>query len=177
MSSLKISQLIRDVAPEVTDIIPTVKNPSVSPLNRAVLLQDIVGLVEDQTIGTTIQGYDADTLKADVSDNLTVGYTVTPYAIGTVSSGTTNLSIANGAIQTLTNNGAFTLAAPASDNGFIHLVITNGASAGTITFSGFVTGSPDGDALDTVNGNTFEISIRRIGTRTTATIIAGSDNT
>ena len=42
-----------------------------------------------------------------------------------------------------------------------HLV-TNGASAGTITFSGFTVGSNTGDSLDTTKAHKFIISIRRI---------------
>lgn len=65
-------------------------------------------------------------------------------------------------LQYITNNGAFTITAPAAD-GSIILLVTNGASAGTITFSGFtVRSGGTGDALTTTNGHVFAISITRI---------------
>jgi hypothetical protein len=70
------------------------------------------------------------------SANLTAGYTATSYNLSTVSSGTTTLSAANGNIQHMTNNGAFTLA-PQSSPSTIALEIVNGASAGAITTSGY----------------------------------------
>jgi hypothetical protein len=43
------------------------------------------------------------------------------------------------------------------------LLITNGASAGAVTFSaGFTDGTNKGDALDTVNAHNFTVSIWRI---------------
>jgi hypothetical protein len=81
---------------------------------------------------------------------LTAGYTATSYSLGTVTSNIT-LNAANGNIQHLTANGAFTLA-PQSSASTIQLDITNGASAGTITTSGYtkVVGS-----FDTTNGHIF----------------------
>lgn len=105
-------------------------------------------------------------VQAGTTNTLTVGYTVTPFNIGTVSSGTTTLSGANGNYQYLTNNGAFTLAAPTSDTA-ITLLITNGASAGTITPSGFTVSSNTGDPFTTTNTNKFLFSVIRInGTST-----------
>jgi len=92
---------------------------------------------------------------------ITKGYTLTPNNIGTVSSGTTTLDCTLGNYQYLTNNGAFTLAAPASDCA-ISLLITNGASAGAITFSGFTVGSSTGSAFTTTNTNKFLLSVTRI---------------
>jgi hypothetical protein len=95
------------------------------------------------------------------SSNLTVGYTTTAFDIGTVSSGTTTLALANGQIQTLTNNGAFTLAPPTA-TGSMLLQITNGASAGAITTSGFtvVRGS-----FTTTEGDVFLCSVVVVGAR------------
>lgn len=96
-----------------------------------------------------------------------IGYTVTSYNIGTVSSGTTTPAASNSNYQYLTNNGAFTLAAPAADSA-IDILVTNGASAGTITFSGFTapTGG-GGDTYATTNTNKYLLFIRRInGTST-----------
>lgn len=89
------------------------------------------------------------------------GLHVPPFNIGTVSSGTTTIDAGNGPQQFLTNNGAFTLAAPAADGNCL-LYILNGASAGTITFSGFTVGSFTGAALTNTSGNKFILSIFRI---------------
>jgi hypothetical protein len=67
----------------------------------------------------------------------------------------------NGNYQAGTNNAAFTLAAPANECA-IDILVTNGATAGAITFSGFA-GGTHGEPLTTTNGHVFLISIRRIG--------------
>lgn len=99
------------------------------------------------------------------------GFNSTPYNIGTVSSGTTTPSGLNGNYQYYTNNGAHTLAAPISDTA-IDILITNGASAGSITFSGFTVSSSVGDPLTTTNTNKFIISIRCINSVSTYVIKA-----
>jgi hypothetical protein len=112
-------------------------------------------------IGVTVQGYDADTLKADVSDTLTVGFNATEYAAGTKSSGTFTPDPANGNFQTATNGGAHTLAVPASTCS-ICIQYTNNSSAGAITTSGYskVTGS----TISTTSGDDFLFFITKIGT-------------
>ena len=50
--------------------------------------------------------------------------------------------------------------------------ITNGATAGAITFSGFVSGFPKGDSLTTTNGNKFKLFISKTDAGVTATIQA-----
>lgn len=92
---------------------------------------------------------------------ITKGYSVTPGNLGTVSSGTVTPSATDGNYQYLTNNGAFTLVAPATDCA-IALLVTNAGSAGAITFSGFTVGSATGSPLTTTNGNKFRIMIERI---------------
>lgn len=89
----------------------------------------------------------------------------------------TSLSLATGSVtidcgkcplQYITNGGAFTITAPSNDGSCI-LLVTNNASAGAITFSGFSVGSNTGDSLTTTNGNKFYITIVRInGTSTYA---------
>jgi hypothetical protein len=64
-------------------------------------------------------------------------------------------------LQYITNGGAFTITAPAND-GSCMLLVTNNASAGAITFTGFTVGSSVGDALTTTNTHKFTISIWRI---------------
>lgn len=97
---------------------------------------------------------------------ITKGYSVTPNNIGTVSSGTTTPDPANGNYQYLSNNGAFTLAAPSSDCA-IDILVTNAGSAGSITFSGFTVGSATGSTYNTTNTNKFILSIRRINSTST----------
>lgn len=110
-------------------------------------------------------------LQANVTATISVGFTVSPYNAGTVSSGTFTPAAANGNYQYYTNNGAHTLAAPAADCG-IDVLVTNGATAGAITFSGFSVGANIGDPLTTTNLNRFLISIRRIATVSTYSIKA-----
>jgi hypothetical protein len=100
-------------------------------------------------------------LSTAETQTITKGFTVTPNNIGTVSSGTTTLDPANGNYQYYTNNGAHTLAAPTSDCA-IDILVTNGASAGSITFSGFTVGSGTGSTYNTTNTNKFILSVRRI---------------
>lgn len=122
-------------------------------------------------IGVTVQGYDAATLKSNASATISVGYPVTPYSIGTITSGTVTPNPANGNYQYLTNNGAFTLAAPSSDCA-IDLFVTNAGSAGAITFSGYTVGSVPGSPLTTTNTHKFVISIRRINGVSTYSVYA-----
>ena len=103
------------------------------------------------------------------NQTITGGFSVTPNSLGTISSFTLNPALGN--YQYGTNNGAFTLTAPASDCA-VDLLVTNGASAGSITFSGFTVGSSTGDALTTTNGHKFIVSIRRINSISTYIIKA-----
>ena len=108
-----------------------------------------------------------DPLLTNVSKTATVGYKFTAYNAGTHSSGTFTPDAANGNYQYLTNNGAFTWAVPAADSA-IDTLVTNGASAGAITFSGYTVATGNtGDPLTTTNGNKFIVSVRKIhGTAT-----------
>jgi hypothetical protein len=96
-----------------------------------------------------------------VTTTIGVGYTVAPYNLGTLSSGSTTLNPALGNYQYYTNNGAHTITAPSSDCA-IDILITNGASAGSITFSGFTVGASTGSTYVTTNTNRFVLSVRRI---------------
>ncbi len=130
-------------------------------------------LTLDGTDGTTMTfpGTSSTVLTTGNTATITKGYAVTPYSGGTVSSGTFTPDPANGNYQYYTNNGAHTLAAPASDCA-IDILITNGASAGAITFSGYTVGSSTGSALTTTNTSKFIISIRRINSVATYSIYA-----
>jgi len=121
----------------------------------AAAAQETLGL----EIGVDAQAYDADTLFADTSDNLTVGFTTDEYAHGTISTGTVTVSLTVESIQTLTNNGAFTLAPPASGAGHAEIWITNDASAGAITTSGFTVVT--GDTYATTNAKKYLFQIAR----------------
>lgn len=113
----------------------------------------------------------AGTSSTIVGDStIRLGFSVTSYNLGT-GSGTVTINPRNGNYQYITNNGAFTLAAPATDCA-IDLLVLNGATAGSITFSGFQVGSATGSTLTTTNGNEFIISIRRINSLSTYSIYA-----
>jgi hypothetical protein len=137
-------------------------------------ISDLGTYVETSAIGTTVQGYDADTLKADTTDELTAGFTQALSALGTVTTGTTTLIFAVSNIQTLTNGGAFTLAPPSSGNGTIILEITNNSSAGAITTSGF--SSVTGDAFTTTDAEIFLCSIVKVGSNSYLNVLAHEDN-
>lgn len=111
-------------------------------------------------LGSITQAFDADTLKADVSDDLTVGFTATAFAAGTKTTGTFTPDPASGNFQTVTNGGAHTLDPPSSTCTMV-LQYTNNGSAGTITTSGYtkVTGS----SITTTNGDDFMMFITKVG--------------
>ena len=96
-------------------------------------------------------------LKANVTATLTVGYSCTPYSGGTISSGTYTPAASSGGQQYITNGGAFTLAPPTTATNII-LEITNSASAGAITTSGFT--KVDG-SFTTTSGHKFICSITK----------------
>lgn len=100
-------------------------------------------------------------LSPSVTDTITVGYTVTPFNGGTVSSGTFTPAAANGNYQFYTNDGAHSFAVPAADSA-VDVLITNGASAGAISFSGSYKGGSHGDSLTTTLSDQFIVSVRRI---------------
>ena len=103
-------------------------------------------------IGSDVAAYNADTLFADVADNLTKGFSTTVHDAGTKSSGTFTPDQDNGNIQRAINGGAHTLA-PTSDDCAVIIQYTNNGSAGTITTSGFTL--VDGDDISTTNGDDF----------------------
>jgi hypothetical protein len=92
---------------------------------------------------------------------LSGGANITSHSIGTVTSGTTTIDCGQSPLQYMTNGGASTIAAPSNDGSTI-IFITNNASAGTITWSGFTEGANTGDTLTTVNGSKFSVSVYRV---------------
>lgn len=93
----------------------------------------------------------------------------TANALGTISSGTVTPSVANGNLETYMNNGAHTLAPPSAAGVWI-LTITNGASAGTITTSGYT--AVKGDSFTTTNGHKFICTAVSDGTNSVLTVQA-----
>jgi hypothetical protein len=80
------------------------------------------------------------------------GFIVSEKDLGTITSGTTTLDMGARAIQKYVNGGAHTLN-PGTAKGSILIAITNNASAGVITTSGWT--KVIGDAFTTTNGNKF----------------------
>ena len=109
-------------------------------------------------IGTTVQAFDADTLKADTADELTAGFSSAAEDAGTKSSGTFTPSPDGGNFQHFTNGGAHTLGVPAKNCAMV-LLMKNNSSAGTLTTSGYT--KVDGDSLSTTNGDEFFLYITR----------------
>lgn len=111
-------------------------------------------------IGSDVQAFDADTLKADTADQLTAGFTAAIDDDGAQSSGTYTPDEDTGNFKRIENTGAFTLAPPTVDSGEatqITLLIENGTGAGAITTSGFT--SVGGDSFTTTTTDEFMCSI------------------
>lgn len=106
--------------------------------------------------GTTLDGRP---LTDNESNTLQKGFDVTDHDGGTVTSGTYTPNPADGNSQYIINGGAFTLAPPASSCSML-LLITNNASAGAITTSGFT--RVTGDDFTTTNNDRFVCSIARV---------------
>lgn len=93
------------------------------------------------------------------------GQTLSGGAIVTTQSLTTGsitVDCSTRPLQQITNGGAFTITAPANDGSCV-IKITNNASAGAVTFSGFSVGSNSGDALTTTNLSKFFVTVVRVG--------------
>jgi len=115
----------------------------------------ITGLV----ISTDVQAYDVDTLKADVDDILTGGFGLTDDDDGTKSSGTYTPIYSGGNGKKIFGGGAFTLA-PMAESSSLVIQLTNNASAGAVTTSGWTVVT--GDTLSTTNGDDFLLYCNRI---------------
>lgn len=124
----------------------------------------------DTSIATTAFVKALNYLSASATATITTGYTFTPNNLGTISSGSITPNPALGNYQYYSNNGSHTILPPTSDCA-IDIMVVNLASAGTISFGGFIVGTT-GDPLTTLVNNRFIISIRRINTLATYTIKA-----
>lgn len=115
-----------------------------------------------------------DLLQPQGQATLTGGFDSDAQALGTVTSGTITPEVDGTGTEnfkTLTANGAFTLAPPStSGNCTIIIQVTNGASAGTITTTGFTI--VNGDTYETTSGNDYFFHIKKVGSFTSLTIEA-----
>lgn len=132
-----------------------------------VLVRNASNVTDRLAVGTANQALVTDgtdvawgaVVRPAVTSNLTVGYTTDEYAHGTISSGTVTVDLTVEGVQTLTNNGAFTLAPPASGAGHAEIWVTNDASAGAITTSGFT--KVTGDTYATTNAKKYLFQIAK----------------
>ena len=106
--------------------------------------------------------------RAVADQRISGGANVVPLSLAT---GSITIDCGARPLQYITNNGAWTITAPTNDGSCV-LLITNGASAATPTFSGFSVGSNTGDALDNTNGHKFMIFFVRINSVATYTVKA-----
>ncbi len=132
------------------------KDTGLVTLPAALTLSDANQLVTKSHLDAA----EANTAKLNVEDQtLAGGVRVTAKDLGTISSGTVTPDPGDRPLQYYTNNGAHTLAPPGND-GCYEALITNGASAGAITTSGF--GTVQGDAFTATNGHKFLCTVRRV---------------
>jgi hypothetical protein len=122
----------------------------------------------DAAAKSYVDGIIAGKMQTSGNQTITGGFAVTPYSQAV---GSFTVNPLGGNYQYTTNNGAFTLTAPTVDCA-VDILVTNGAAAGAITFSGFTVGANVGDTLTTTNGSRFIISIRRINAISTYTVKA-----
>lgn len=95
------------------------------------------------------------------------GITATADDDGTKSSGTYTPTPVGGNFKRIVNGGAFTLAAPSATGDYTLVIqITNNASAGAITLSGF--SKTSGDPFTTTNGHDFFIFVTKCNGFTSA---------
>lgn len=127
-------------------------------LSRATLLAAIAADVVDNSTGLVtpakVRDNMVDTVDSSVfpGDALTAGFSQASFNAGTKSTGTFTPDPALGNLQHAVNNGAHTLAPPASDCTMV-IQYTNGASAGAITVSSFTLAETT--AATTTSGDDF----------------------
>jgi hypothetical protein len=90
------------------------------------------------------------------------GYSVSAPVNGNMGTGTYTFNPLRGNYQTATNSGAVAIQVPTVDCA-MDILITNSASAGAISFTGYTVNANTGEPFTTVNGSKFILSIRRIG--------------
>ena len=133
------------------------------------------------TLGTVNEGAGTFTATGvlgfgfDVNNTLSInsgsGVTSTADDDGTFSSGTYTPTPVGGNMKRIINGGAFTLSVPTASGDYTMVIqITNNATAGAITLSGFnrVTGSN----FTTTNGHTFLVFITKCNSIELANVVA-----
>lgn len=88
------------------------------------------------------------------------GVTHASQSQGTKTSGSWKPDLADGNVQHVTFNGNTGITAP-DDDGTLLLVVTNGASAASLSLTGFDSDSPRGDDYVTTNGDKFYFHIAK----------------
>lgn len=117
------------------------------------------GVATATTRTWTVPDADGTVLLNSITATLGAGFSHTPNNLGTITTGTVTPDEADGDMQYLVNGGAFTLAPP-TNNCVIIVQITNNASAGAITTSGF--DGVFGDSFTTTDGDDFICTIVKI---------------
>lgn len=133
----------------------------------------VAAIANKPTLGTMAAEAKTDYVEV-AGDALTGGFTG-PASVddGTKSSGTYTPDPTTGNWRKIASNGTYTIAAPTVSGCYSMTIdITNGASANTVSFSGFVTGYPKGDALTNTSGNKFKLHISKSDIGVTAFIEA-----
>lgn len=89
------------------------------------------------------------------------GVTSTAVDDGTKTTGTYTPTPVGGNFRRINSNGTYTLAAPTASGDYTMIIqVTNGASANTVTFTGF--NKQSGDSLTTTNGDDFLLYITKV---------------
>lgn len=110
-------------------------------------------------------------VSASVDTNTTAGYTATADADGTFTTGTYTPTPSGGNIKSISNGGAFTIAAPSAAGVYTLIVeITNAAGAGTISTSGF--SRVVGDSFTTTVGHRFQMVMTKTSNGVVGNVVA-----
>lgn len=114
-------------------------------------------------------------MSIDVNNTLSIntgsGVTITADDDGTKSSGTYTPTPIGGNMKRIVNGGAFTLAAPTASGDYTMIIqITNNATAGAITLSGF--SKTSGSLFTTTSGHDFFVYITKCNGFTLANVVA-----
>ena len=125
-------------------------------------------ILKDADIGVNVQAYDADILKADTSDNLTVGFTTD---VETLTSDTITPDLTNEWLKVRSVVGNVTINAPVTGYGgcLIRLII-DASGPYTITLGSGV--YPIGTLPDLESTKTYECKVvKHTGSTTTVEIV------
>ncbi|MBD3754216.1 MAG: hypothetical protein IE937_01075 [Gammaproteobacteria bacterium] len=154
--------LLANVASDVQGQIDTIN----TTLTQKVDVSYVYSVADIDGLQTALDTLDASKLN-NTGDSVSGGYTTTAYDLGTIYTGAVALDVSNGNIQKLANSGAITIKAPANSGDYTMIVnVTNTASAGAVTLTGFTITS--GVDFDTVDTNSFNVHISHINGKISA---------